>query len=88
MPASAKCIEVVQGFPPVMNRHRPLLGRLPQREKQQLQRGFFVGESAVGLYLCMGMTRSSLQVDSLSFHLVQQLPVTSPSPTMDVAFGC
>jgi len=29
-----------------MNRHRPLLGRLPQLEKQQLQRGFFVGESA------------------------------------------
>jgi len=22
--------EVIQGFPPVMNRHRPLLGRLPQ----------------------------------------------------------
>jgi retron-type reverse transcriptase len=32
---------MVQGFPPVMNRHRPLLGRLPQREKQQLRRDFF-----------------------------------------------
>jgi len=29
-----------------MNRHGPLLGRLPQREKQQLQRRLFVGESA------------------------------------------
>ena len=38
--------EVVQGFAPVMNRHGPLLGRLPQREKQQLQRRLFVGESA------------------------------------------
>ena len=38
--------KVVQGFAPVMNRHGPLLGRLPQRQKQQLHRCLFVGESA------------------------------------------
>jgi hypothetical protein len=39
---------MVQGFPPMMDRHGPLLRGLPKREKQQLQRRVFVGESTPG----------------------------------------
>jgi hypothetical protein len=47
-----------------MNRHRPLLGRIPQREKQQLQSGFFVGESAAGFD------------DSIQFRIPRRLGVS------------
>ena len=36
---------MVERFSPVMNRHRPFLGGLLQRQERQLQRSFFVAEA-------------------------------------------
>jgi len=40
--------EVALRVSPVIYQHRPLLGSLPERQEQQLQRRFFVGKRTAG----------------------------------------